>query len=115
MFANNNIFSVSDAAAMLKQVVESSFPNIKIRGELSQITKAASGHIYMTIKDAGASISAIIWRGTPLTFKLEEGAEVIVTGKFTTYPARSNYQIIVNEIEMAGMGAILKMLEQRKQ
>ncbi len=112
---DNNIFSVSDAANMLKRVVENSFPNIKIRGELSQITRAASGHIYMTIKDAGAAISAIIWRGTPLNFKLEEGLEVIITGKFTTYPARSNYQIIINEIEMAGVGAILKLLEERKQ
>lgn len=109
------IFSVSDASALLKGVVETAFPVIKIRGELSQITRASSGHMYMTIKDSGAAISAIIWRGTPLSFKLEEGLEVIVTGKFTTYPARSNYQIIVNEIEMAGAGAILKMLEERKQ
>lgn len=109
------IFSVSDASALLKRVVESNFQRIKIRGELSQITKASSGHIYMTIKDAGAAISVIIWRGTPVPFKLEDGLEVIITGKFTTYPARSNYQIIASEIEMAGVGAILKMLEERKQ
>jgi exodeoxyribonuclease VII large subunit len=109
------IFSVTDAAAMLKGVVETAFPRIRIRGELSGITTAASGHIYMTIKDAGAAISAIIWRGTPVPFKLEEGLEIIATGKFTTYPARSNYQIIVSEMEMAGAGAILKMLEDRKQ
>ena len=111
----NTIFSVSDASALLKGVVETAFPSIRIRGELSQITRATSGHVYMTIKDANAAISAIIWRSTPVPFKLEEGAEVIVTGRFTTYPARSNYQIIVNEIEMAGVGAILKMLEERKQ
>lgn len=111
----NNIFSVSDASALLKTVVETAFPRIKIRGELSQITRAASGHIYMTIKDANAAISVIIWRGTPVPFKLEDGLEVIITGKFTTYPARSNYQVIVSEIEMAGVGAILKMLEERKQ
>ena len=109
------IFSVSDASALLKGVVETAFPRIKIRGELSQITRATSGHMYMTIKDSGAAISVIIWRGTPVPFKLEEGMEVIITGRFTTYPARSNYQIIVNEIEMAGVGAILKMLEERKQ
>ena len=68
----------------------------------------------MSIKDAGAVINAIIWRSTPVPFKLEEGAEVIITGRFTTYPARSNYQIIISEIEMAGVGAILKMLEERK-
>lgn len=112
---SDNIFSVSDASAMLKNVVEKTFPRIKVRGELSQITRATSGHMYMTIKDAGATISMIIWRGTPVSFKLEEGMEVIVTGKFTTYPARSNYQLLVSEIEMAGVGAILKMLEERKQ
>ena len=111
----NTIFSVSDASALLKGVVETAFPRIKIRGELSQITRATSGHMYMTIKDSGAAISMIIWRGTPIAFNLEEGMEVVVTGRFTTYPARSNYQIVVNEIEMAGVGAILKMLEERKQ
>lgn len=110
----DTVFSVSDASALLKGVVETAFPRIKIRGELSQITRATSGHIYMTIKDAGAAISAIIWRSTPIPFKLDDGLEVIITGRFTTYPARSNYQIIVNEIEMAGVGAILKMLEERK-
>ncbi len=108
------IFSVSDASALLKNVVETAFPRLRVRGELSQITRATSGHMYMTIKDAGAAISVIIWRGTPVPFKLEDGMEVIITGRFTTYPARSNYQIIVSEIEMAGVGAILKMLEERK-
>ncbi len=108
------IFSVSDASALLKNVVETAFPEIRIRGELSQITRATSGHMYMTVKDANAAINAIIWRGTPVNFKLEEGTEVIVTGRFTTYPARSNYQIIISSIEMAGVGAILKMLEERK-
>ena len=108
------IFSVSDASALLKGVVETAFPRIKIRGELSQITRATSGHMYMTIKDAGAAISVIIWRGTPVPFKLEDGLEVIITGRFTTYPARSNYQVVASEIEMAGVGAILKMLEERK-
>ena len=109
------IFSVTDATTLLKKVVETAFPEIRIRGELSGITRATSGHLYMTIKDANAAINAIIWRGTPVGFKLEEGTEVIVTGRFTTYPARSNYQIIINSIELAGVGAILKMLEMRKQ
>lgn len=110
----DTIFSVSDASALLKGVVETAFSEIKIRGELSGITRATSGHIYMSIKDSGAVINAIIWRGTPIPFKLEEGIEVVITGKFTIYPARSNYQIIVSEIEMAGIGAILKILEERK-
>ena len=115
LISPDTIFSVSDASALLKGVVETAFPRIKIRGELSQITRATSGHMYMTIKDSGAAISVIIWRGTPVAFKLEDGIEVVITGRFTTYPARSNYQIVVSEIEMAGVGAILKMLEMRKQ
>ena len=110
----DTVFSVTDASALLKGVVETAFPRIKIRGELSQITRATSGHMYMTIKDSGAAISVIIWRGTPVNFKLEDGLEVIIPGRFTTYPARSNYQIVASEIEMAGVGAILKMLEERK-
>ena len=110
----DTIFSVSDASALLKGVVETAFPRLRVRGELSQITRATSGHMYMTIKDSGAAISVIIWRGTPVSFKLADGMEVIITGRFTTYPARSNYQIIASEIEMAGVGAILKMLEERK-
>ncbi len=109
------IFSVTDASALLKNVVETAFPVIKIRGELSQITRATSGHMYMTIKDAGAAMSVIIWRGTPVNFALSDGLEVIITGRLTTYPARSNYQIVASNIEMAGVGAILKMLEERKQ
>ena len=109
------IFSVSDASALLKNVVEPAFPVIKIRGELSQITRATSGHTYMTIKDAGAAMSVIIWRGTPINFTLADGLEVIITGRLTTYPARSNYQMVASSIEMAGVGAILKMLEERKQ
>ena len=109
------IFSVSDASALLKNVVETAFPVIKIRGELSQITRATSGHTYMTIKDSGAAMSVIIWRGTPVKFALTEGLEVVITGRLTTYPARSNYQMVASDIEMAGIGAILKMLEERKQ
>ena len=114
-FDKNTIFSVSDASTLLKKVVETAFSEIRIRGELSQITRASSGHLYMTIKDSGSAINAIIWRGTPVPMKLEEGMEVIITGRFTTYPARSNYQVVINSIEMAGVGAILKMLEERKQ
>ena len=71
------IFSVSDASALLKNVVETAFPELRIRGELSQITLASSGHMYMTIKDSNAAINAIIWRGTPVNFKLEDGMDVL--------------------------------------
>jgi len=115
MIDNNSIFSVSEISQMLKGVVEQTFSRIRIRGELSGITRAASGHIYLSIKDADSVINAIIWRGTPVNFNLADGIEVIAGGKLTTYPARSNYQLVVSEMEVAGVGSILKMLEERKQ
>lgn len=115
MIDKSQIFSVSDASRLIKGVMESAFGEIKIRGELSQISRAASGHTYMTIKDETAAMSAIVWRGMPLPFALENGIEIVATGKITTYPARSNYQLIISSVEMAGAGAILKMLEDRKQ
>jgi exodeoxyribonuclease VII large subunit len=108
------IFSVSEISQMLKGAVEANFSRVKIRGELSGITRAASGHTYLSVKDSDSVINGIIWRGTPVNFDMADGVEVIATGKITTYPARSNYQIIISEIEVAGMGSILKMLEDRK-
>ena len=109
------ILSVSEASQLLKAVVEKAFGGrIKIRGELSGITRAASGHIYLSIKDSDSVINCIIWRGTPVNFDLSDGIEVIATGKFTTYPARSNYQLIISEIDVAGLGGIFKMLDERK-
>ena len=114
MTEQQQILSVTEASQLLKGVIEREFSRIKIRGELSGITRAASGHIYLSIKDSDSVINCIIWRGTAVNFALGDGIEVIATGKFTTYPARSNYQLIISEIDMAGEGAILKMLEDRK-
>ncbi|MDR2268688.1 MAG: exodeoxyribonuclease VII large subunit [Rickettsiales bacterium] len=111
----HQIFSVTEISQLLKNTVEQTFSRIKIRGELSGITRAASGHIYLSIKDKDSVINGIIWRGTPVNFDLSDGVEVITTGRLTTYPARSNYQMIISEIEIAGVGSILKMLEERKQ
>jgi len=115
MNESDAIFSVSELSQALKNAVEKTFPNVRVRGELSGITRAASGHIYLSLKDADSVINAIIWRSTPCGFKLEEGLEIIAGGKLTTYPARSNYQLIISDMEIAGAGAILKMLEERKQ
>ena len=108
-------FSVSELSLLLKNTIEKNFSNIKLRGELSGITRASSGHTYLSIKDSDSVINAIIWRGTTVNFDLTDGIEVIVTGKLTIYPARSNYQMIISSIEIAGAGAILKILEERKQ
>lgn len=113
---NSPEFSVSELAASLKRTLENSYEHVRVRGELSRITIASSGHLYADLKDQGAVINIICWRTqmTRLGIKPEEGLEVICTGKITTYPARSNYQMIIERMELAGQGALLKMLDDRR-
>lgn len=116
--AKSNVpeFTVGELAMSLKRTLEDQFGRVRVRGELSRVSIAASGHMYSSIKDENAVIDAICWKGTmnKLSIKPEEGLEVICTGRITTYPARSNYQIIIESMELAGEGALLKMLEERK-
>jgi exodeoxyribonuclease VII large subunit len=109
-------FSVSDLAGSLKRTLEESYGRVRVRGELSRVTVAGSGHLYSSLKDDGAVIDAVCWKGTlsKLSVKPEEGLEVICTGRITTYPQRSNYQLVIESMELAGEGALLKMLEDRK-
>lgn len=109
-------FSVSELSRALKRTVEDSYPYVRVRGELSGFKRAASGHLYMTLKDENAVLDAVCWRGTAgrLSIDPEDGLEVICTGKLTTYPGRSKYQIVVEQMEMAGEGALLKLLEDRR-
>jgi exodeoxyribonuclease VII large subunit len=109
-------FSVSELAFSLKRTLEENYGRVRVRGELSRIKVHTSGHMYTDLKDADAVINAVCWRGTlqKLSVRPEEGLEVIVTGKITTYPARSNYQLIIDSMELAGEGALLKMLEERR-
>ena len=109
-------FSVSELAFSLKRTLEENFGHVRVRGELGRVTIAASGHMYATLKDDSANIDAVCWKGTvsKLKVKPEEGLEVIVTGRITTYPASSKYQIVIDSMELAGQGALLKMLEERK-
>jgi exodeoxyribonuclease VII large subunit len=113
---DTKILSVSEISLILKRKVEDTFGRVRIRGEISGFKRAPSGHLYFSLKDNTALISGICWRGTAnrLSIELEDGLEVIVTGRLTTYPARSNYQIVTDEIEIAGEGAILKLLEDRR-
>ena len=108
--------SVSQLSNLLKRTVEETFSYVRVRGELSRITVAKSGHLYTDIKDSEAVLNAICWKGTmsKLGLRPEEGMDVIVTGRLTTYPGRSNYQLIIETMELAGQGALLKMLEERK-
>ena len=109
-------FSVGDLAFSLKKTLEENFGRVRVRGELSRVSIAASGHMYSSLKDDNAVIDAVCWKGTmaKLSVKPEEGLEVIVTGRVSTYPQRSNYQLIIESMELAGEGALLKMLEERK-
>ena len=109
-------YSVSELSAALKRTVESSYGYVRVRGEISGFKRAASGHMYMTLKDDNAVISGVCWRGVinRLNAKPEDGLEVIATGKITTYAQQSKYQIVLEQIEIAGEGALLKLLENRR-
>lgn len=109
-------YSVSEISHKLKRVVEDEFSFVRVRGEISRVTIAKSGHMYTSLKDDAAVLDAVCWKGTVsrLDIKPEEGMEVVCTGRLTTYPGRSNYQMIIETMELAGQGALLKMLEERK-
>ena len=111
-------WSVSELSAALKRTVEDSFSFVRVRGEISGYRGPhSSGHCYFALKDQSARIDAVIWKGVfgRMKFKPEEGMEVVATGKLTTYPGRSNYQIVIDSIAPAGVGALMALLEQRKQ
>ncbi|HMK79079.1 MAG TPA: exodeoxyribonuclease VII large subunit [Xanthobacteraceae bacterium] len=110
-------WSVSELAAALKKTVEDAYGFVRVRGEITGYRGPhSSGHVYFALKDEGAKIDAVIWRAvfTRIRFKPEEGLEVIATGRLTTYPGRSSYQIIVESLEPAGVGALMALLEERK-
>ncbi len=109
-------FTVSEISRAVKNTLEGAFERVRIRGEISGYKRHTSGHLYFTLKDVDAAIDAVCWRNTAgrLGCKPEDGLEVIVTGRLTTYPGRSKYQIVVEAMELAGEGALLKMIEDRR-
>lgn len=113
----NPILTVTQISLSLKSCVEQVFSNIRVKGEVVGVKKAASGHIYFSLKDADSVLSAVCWRGKDKTTiaALEDGLEIVCTGKLSTYPGRSNYQMIVEKAEPAGIGALLKLLAERKE
>ncbi|MFM5916494.1 MAG: exodeoxyribonuclease VII large subunit [Novosphingobium sp.] len=113
---NAAALSVSEISAALKRMVEDRFGYVRVRGELSGVKRAASGHMYLCLKDDSARLDAVMWRGTAgrLNFQPEDGLEVVATGKLTTYPGRSNYQLVVERMEVAGEGALLALLAKTK-
>jgi exodeoxyribonuclease VII large subunit len=113
---NAAALSVSEISALLKRHVESGFSRVRIRGEISGYKRPASGHLYFTLKDENAVIDSVMWKGgaARLPFVPADGIEVIASGKLTTYPGRSKYQIVVESMEIAGEGALLALLEKLK-
>jgi exodeoxyribonuclease VII large subunit len=113
---NSPALSVSELSGALKRTIENAFGQVRVRGEISGFKRHASGHCYFTLKDETACIDAVIWRSGAgaLAFRPEDGAEVIATGRLTTFPGRSKYQIVVERMELAGEGALLALLERRR-
>ena len=116
--ATTNIaeYSVSELATAIKRTIEESYGLVRVRGELSGFKRAGSGHLYFTLKDDKACIDSVAWRGQlpRLAFEPADGLEVICTGRLTTYPGRSKYQLVVERMEPAGAGALMALLEERK-
>ncbi|WP_260581723.1 exodeoxyribonuclease VII large subunit [Sphingopyxis sp. PET50] len=108
--------SVSQLSAAIKRTVEDGFSRVRVRGELSGAKRAASGHFYAALKDDNALIDMVMWKGQAarLAFRPEDGIEVIATGKLTTYPGRSKYQLVVDTLEVAGEGALMLLFEKLK-
>jgi len=108
--------SVSELSFNLKKMVEDNFGYVRVRGEVGRVSRPASGHIYLDLKDDKAVLNGVIWKGvaTRLKHRPEEGLEIIATGKLTTFPGSSRYQIVIDNIEPAGAGALMALLEERK-
>lgn len=108
--------SVSELSSALKRTIETAYDHVRVRGELGRVTIARSGHMYADIKDDKAVLNTIMWKGqvSRLPFRPEEGLEVIATGRLSTYPGRSNYQLIADSLRPAGVGALMALLEERK-
>ena len=116
LFSGDKVFSVSEINSLLKDMLESSFPQICIEGEISNYRPNSSGHLYFTLKDEVSQISAVMFRSAAayLDFVPKDGTKVQCTGRLTVYPARGNYQILITRMTVSGEGAILKMIEERK-
>ena len=108
--------TVSEISFEIKRFVETAFAKVRVRGEIFGAKKADSGHWYLTLKDDNAALSAVVWRGVAshLPIKPEDGLEVVASGKITTFAGKSSYQLVIDSMEVAGAGALLKLLEERK-
>ncbi len=116
VLGNAQAYSVSELAFTLKRTIEDAYGFVRLRGEISKVTRHASGHIYLSLKDDKACIDGVVWKGSVrgLAVQPQTGLEVIVTGRITTYPARSSYQMVIETMAPAGVGALLAQLERLK-
>jgi exodeoxyribonuclease VII large subunit len=110
-------YTVSELSQALRRSIEDEFGQVRVRGEVSGFKRHGSGHCYFALKDSDAVLDAVCWRMTAirLSVKPEDGMEVVCAGRLTTFPGRSKYQLVVDSIELAGIGALLKLLEDRRQ
>ena len=113
---DDGVYSVGEISTLIRQTLEDEFPYVRVRGEISGFTRAGSGHLYFSLKDEKDTLDGVCWRGaaTKLKIKPEDGMEIIATGRLTAYGPRSRYQMVVEQMEVAGEGALLKLLEDRK-
>ena len=109
-------FTVSEISGAVKRVIEGEFGRVRVRGEIGRVSRPASGHLYLDLKDDRAVLAAVIWKGTVrgLAVLPEEGMEVVCTGRLTTFPGSSRYQMIIEDLAPAGIGALMAMLEKRR-
>jgi len=114
--ANLTEYTVSEISTALKRTIEGAYERVRVRGEISGFKRAASGHVYLALKDEKAVLDGVMWRGTAsgLRFKPEDGLEVVCEGRLTTYAARSRYQLVIETMSPAGVGALLALLEERR-
>ncbi|MTD98714.1 exodeoxyribonuclease VII large subunit [Paracoccus sp. YIM 132242] len=115
--SNAHEFTVSELSGAVKRSLEDQFGRVRVRGEIGRVSRPSSGHIYFDLKDDRSVLAAVTWKGqaAKLAQRPEEGMEVIATGRITTFPGQSKYQLIVDQIEPAGLGALMAMLEKRRQ
>ena len=109
-------FTVSELSGAIKRVIEGEFAHVRIRGEVGRVSRPKSGHVYLDLKDDRSVIAGVMWKGVAarLTTQPEEGMEVVATGRLTTFPGQSRYQIVIDDMKPAGMGALMALLEKRK-
>ncbi len=109
-------FSISELSSAIKRMIEGEFSHVRVKGEVGRVSRPRSGHIYLDLKDDRAVLAGVIWKGVSarLAVQPEEGMEVVATGRLTTFAGQSRYQIVIEDIKPAGMGALMAMLEKRK-